>query len=113
MSCIVRAAGEAHGTGDIALVAPALFAYALYLEQEVHFDEAEDALQTMIEVGHERIKVSDRISAWMRLGRVRRLQADFDRADLAYAEAGRIAETVGDGRAMLSSRIGRCNVLYF
>jgi len=113
LSCIVRAAGEAHGTGDIALVAPALFAYALYLEQELHFDEAEDALQTMIEVGHERLKVSDRISAWMRLGRVRRLQADFDRADAAYTEAGRIAETAGDRRAVLSSRIGRCNVVYF
>src|SRR5260370_17744552 len=48
----------------------ALFAYALYLEQELHFDEAEDALHTMIEVGHERLKVSDRISAWMRMGRV-------------------------------------------
>src|SRR5260221_5854530 len=50
LSCIVRAAGDAH-TGDIALLAPALFAYALYLEQELHFDEAEDALHTMIEVG--------------------------------------------------------------
>ena len=113
LSCIVRAAGEAHGTRDIALVAPALFAYALYLEQELHFDEAEDALQTMIDVGHDRLKVSDQISAWMRMGRVRRLQADFDRADAAYTEAGRIAETAGDRRAMLSSRIGRCNVVHF
>jgi len=113
LSCIVRAAGEAHGTRDIALVAPALFAYALYLEQELHFDEAEDALQTMIDVGHERLKVSDRVSAWMRLGRVRRLQADFDRADAAYTEAGRIAAGAGDQRAVLSSRIGRCNVVFF
>jgi len=99
LSCIVRAAGDAH-TGDIALLAPALFAYALYLEQELHFDEAEDALHTMIEVGHERLKVSDRISAWMRMGRVRRLQADFDRADAAYIEAGRIAAAAGDARAV-------------
>src|SRR6266576_5702443 len=48
LSCIVRATGEAH-TGDIALVAPAVFAYALYLKQELHFDEAEDALHTMID----------------------------------------------------------------
>jgi len=113
LSCIVRAAGEAHGTGDITLLAPALFAYALYLEQELHFDEAEDALQTMIEIGHERLTVSDTISAWMRLGRVRRLQADFDRADAAYTEAGSIASAAGDRRAVLSSRIGRCNVVYF
>src|ERR671936_13748 len=44
LSCIVRAAGEAHRTGDIQLVAPGLFAYAMYLEQESHFEEAEDAL---------------------------------------------------------------------
>src|SRR6266508_3502315 len=63
LSCIVRAAGEAHRTGDMALVAPALFAYALYLEQESHFEEAEDALQTMVQVGEGRIAVNDMISA--------------------------------------------------
>ncbi|HMG19418.1 MAG TPA: hypothetical protein VK573_11885, partial [Gemmatimonadales bacterium] len=101
LSCIVRAAGDAHSTGDITLLAPALFAYALYLEQESHFDEAEDALQTMIDIGNERFPVSERISAWMRLGRVRRLQADFDRADAAYVEAGRIASTANDHRSVL------------
>jgi len=40
LSCIVRAAGEAHRDGDLQLLGPALFAYALYLEQESHFDEA-------------------------------------------------------------------------
>src|SRR5438046_10751244 len=84
LSCIVRAAGEAHRDGDIQLLAPALFAYALYLEQESHFDEAEDALQTMIDVGHDRFAVTDRFSAWLRLGRVRRLQTDFDGSDRAY-----------------------------
>src|SRR5438046_5117399 len=58
LSCIVRAAGEAHRDGDIQLLAPALFAYALYLEQESHFDEAEDALITMINVGAQRIKTA-------------------------------------------------------
>jgi len=113
LSCIVRAAGDAHSTGDITLLAPALFAYALYLEQESHFDEAEDALQTMIDIGNERFPVSERISAWMRLGRVRRLQADFDRADAAYVEAGTLAATARDEQAVLRSRIGRCNVVYF
>src|SRR5207245_8089052 len=49
----------------------------------------------------------------MRLGRVRRLQADFDRAEAAYTEAGSIAAAAGDQRAVLSSRIGRCNVVFF
>jgi tetratricopeptide (TPR) repeat protein len=113
LSGLVRATGEAHATGDITLVAPALFAYALYLEQESHYEEAEDALDTMIRVGQDRLKVSDTISAWMRLGRVRRLQTDFDRADAAYTEAGRIATMINDRRAVLLSRVGRCNVLFF
>lgn len=113
LSCIVRAAGEAHHEDNIQLLAPALFAYALYLEQESHVEEAEDALLTMISIGHGRLQPSDAISAWMRLGRVRRLQADFDQADAAYAEAGRLAETVGDRESVLISRVGQCNVQYF
>jgi tetratricopeptide (TPR) repeat protein len=113
LSCIVRAAGEAHQTNELTLLGPALFAYALYLEQESHFEEAEDALQTMIDVGRERLPVSDQISAWMRLGRVLRLQADFERADAAYAEAGRIAAAAGDRQSVLISRIGQCNVIHF
>lgn len=113
LSCIVRAAGEAHHENNIQLVAPALFAYALYLEQESHLEEAEDALLTMISIGRGRLQSSDAVSAWMRLGRVRRLQADFDQADAAYAEAGRLAATVGDREAVLISRVGQCNVVYF
>lgn len=113
LSCIVRAAGEAHRSGNITVVAPALFAYAMYLEQESHFEEAEDALQTMIEVGAGRLQITDTISAWLRLGRVRRKQANFDPADAAYAEAGRIAARAHDAESVFLSRIGRCNVVYF
>jgi tetratricopeptide (TPR) repeat protein len=113
LSGLVRAAGQAHGVGDITLVAPALFAYALFLEQESHFEEAEDVLHTMISVGGRRLATADRISAWMRLGRVRRLQASFDPADAAYAEAGRIAAAADNHKAVLFSRIGRTNVTYF
>ena len=113
LSCIVRAAGEAHRDGNLQMLAPALFAYALYLEQESHFDEAEDALLAMISVGSGRLPASDAISAWMRLGRVRRLQTDFDQADEAYAEAGRIAASVGDRQAVLTSQAGQTNVVYF
>jgi tetratricopeptide (TPR) repeat protein len=113
LSCIVRATGEAHSTSDILSLAPALFAYALYLEQESHLEEAEDVLHTMISVGHERLKMTDRISAWLRVGRVRRMQTDFDGALAAYAEAGRIATATGDRQSMLLSRVGRCNVIHF
>ena len=113
LSCIVRAAGEAHRDGNIQLLAPALFAYALYLEQESHFDEAEDALLTMISVGSGRLPASDAISAWMRLGRVRRKQTDFDRATAAYTEASCLAQAANDQFSVLLSRIGNCNVLHF
>jgi tetratricopeptide (TPR) repeat protein len=113
LSCIVRATGEAHRTSEFDLIAPALFAYALYLEQESHLEEAQDVLQTMIDIRGERLPVSDTISAWMRLGRVLRMQADFDRADAAYAEAGTIAAAAGDRQSVLISRIGQCNVIHF
>src|SRR2546428_7562692 len=63
LSCIVRATGEAHQTGELHLIAPALFAYALFLEQESHFEEAEDALVTLLAVGGERLRTSDKLSA--------------------------------------------------
>src|SRR6266550_1405494 len=113
LSCIVRAAGEAHRDGNLQMLAPALFAYALYLEQEGHFEEAEDALETMIAVGGDRLKGPDLTTAWMRLGRVRRRQTDFDGAIVAYATAREIATAANDQQTIMSSRIGHCNVLYF
>jgi len=113
LSCIVRATGEAHRSGDMQALAPALFAYAMYLEQEYHLEEAADALETMIRVGGERVPPSQRISAWLRLGRVLRKQADFEQAMVAYTEAGSIAARTGDGTSVLLSRIGHCNVVYF
>jgi len=110
---IVRATGEAHRTHEVQLVAPALLAYAMYLDQESHFLEAEDALQTLIAVAGDRLSAADATGAWLRLGRVRRLQTDFTGADTAYREAGRIAAAAGDQPSVLLSRIGHCNVQYF
>lgn len=113
LSGIVRATGEAHRRGDIRLLAPALLAYALHLDQEQHYEESHDVLQTLLDVGGDRLAASDLTAVWMRLGRARRLVADFDRARHAYVEAGKIAERVGDQTSVLLSRIGQCNVLYF
>jgi tetratricopeptide (TPR) repeat protein len=113
LSCIVRATGEAHRTGSVQLVAPALFAYAHYLEQEYHLEEAADTIETMIRVAAERIQAPHMISAWLRLGRVLRKQADFDRAITAYREGGRIAALARDEASVLLSRIGQCNVAFF
>jgi tetratricopeptide (TPR) repeat protein len=113
LSCIVRATAETHRAGEFHLIAPALFAYALYLEQQSHLEEAEDVLETMIHVGQGRLHGSDQISAWLRLGRVRRMQADFDQALAAYAAPGRIAAAAGDRESVLLSRAGQCNVIQF
>ena len=113
LSGIVRATGEAHTTGGPQLVAPALFAYALYLEQISHLEEAEDVLETMIDVGRGALRTSDTISGWLRLGRIRRMQTDFDRALAAYAEAGHIGAAAGDRQSVLLSRVGQCNVLHY
>ena len=110
---IVRATSEAHRTDDVRALAPALLAYALYLEQDAHFAEAEDVLLTLVRVGGACLAASDATAAWMRVGRVRRLETDFDRAAAAYTEAGRIATAGGDRQSVLLSRIGQCNVLYF
>jgi len=110
---LVRATSEAHRTDDVRALAPALLAYALYLEQDAHLEEAEDVLLTLIRIGGERLAASDATAAWMRVGRVRRVQADFERADDAYIEAGRIAAAAGDRQGMLLSRIGQTNVLHF
>jgi tetratricopeptide (TPR) repeat protein len=110
---IVRATGEAHRGSDVRALAPALLAYALYLEQDAHLDEAEDVLLTLIRVGGDRLAASDATAAWMRVGRVRRIQADFEGADAAYTEAGCIATAAGDRQGVLFSRIGETNVLHF
>ena len=109
---IVHATSEAHRAEDVRGLAPALLAYALYLEHEAHFEEAEDVLLTLIRVGGQCLAATDAMAAWMRTGRVRRLQTDFDQADEAYAEAGRIAAAADDRQGVLLSRIGQCNVLH-
>lgn len=113
LSCIVRSASDAYRRADINLLAPALFAYSLYLEQEAHFEEAEDLLQTLLTVGRGRLQQADEISAWLRLGRTQRKQAEFDGAIAAYTQAGTLANAAHDTFSVFLSRIGLCNVHYF
>jgi tetratricopeptide (TPR) repeat protein len=113
LSGIVRATGEAHRVNDIRVLAPGLLAYALYLEKEAHLEEAEDVLVTLLRLSGERLVAADRTAAWLRLGRVRRSHTDFDGAENAYTEAGRIAAAAGDQHSVLLSRIGHCNVVHY
>jgi tetratricopeptide (TPR) repeat protein len=113
LSGIVSATGEAHRSADVRHLAPALLAYALFLEQDASLVEAEDVLETLIRVGGDRLATANAVVGWLRLGRVRRMQTSFDRANAAYAEAGRLAASAGDQQSVLLSRIGLCNVVHF
>jgi tetratricopeptide (TPR) repeat protein len=111
---IVRATGEAHRTSDVRVLAPALLAYALYLEEtEARLEETADVLQTLLHVGADRLGPSDATAAWMRLGRVQRKLTSWEEADAAYSEAGRIASVAGDRQSVLLSRLGHSSVLQF
>jgi tetratricopeptide (TPR) repeat protein len=111
---IVRATGQAQRAGDVRVLAPALLAYALYLEEEAaQFEEAEDVLLVLTRVVGERLPSADRIAATLRLGRVLRKLTRWKEAEAAYAEAGRIAAAAGDRQSLLFSQIGHCNVLVF
>jgi tetratricopeptide (TPR) repeat protein len=111
---IVRSTGEAHRTNDIRILAPALLAYALYLEETAeHLEETTDVLQTLIRVGGDRLGPSDMTAAWMRLGRVQRKLTSWEDAEASYREAGRIAGVAGDRQTVLLSRVGHCNVLQY
>jgi tetratricopeptide (TPR) repeat protein len=114
LSGIVRATGEAQRTGDVRVLAPALLAYALYLEEEeAHFDEAEDVLLTLPRVAGERLSATDRTATALRLGRVLRKLTRWDEAEAAYAEAGSVAAAAGDKQSVLLSRIGQCNIAHY
>ena len=113
LSSLVHAIHDAHRLGEFKLLAPAFLAYALFLEEEGHYEEAADVLETLIRTGGEQMVAGDRTAGYLRLGRVRRKVARFDDAQVAYQQAGEIAAKQGDRLAVLLSRIGNANVLHY
>src|SRR5437870_4968782 len=105
--------GLVHGTHDafeqhrVGLVLPALFAYAHYLEDEMRLEEALDVLDTLLQVGGEKLPATDAVGARLRRARVYRKLNAFDAAEKSYAEGGALAATIGDTHSELLSRIGR------
>src|SRR6266704_1138386 len=109
--CIAESTADAQRLGDIGLVAPALFAYAHYLEEELRLDEAVDVLTTLLQVVASRLSAKDAVAAGLRFARVHRKLNRFDEAEAAYAEAGELASAAGDRYSALLSRIGRANTV--
>lgn len=109
---LVGIARQAFRHKDSRLLAPELLAYAHYLEDDAHYEEALDVLDTLLQVGGDRLSQGDAVATQLRWARVLRKMARFDEADAAYAEAGAQAETAGDSYSVLLSRLGKANVLH-
>ncbi len=99
-----------HGR-DTRLLAPALFAYAHFLEDQLRLTEALDVLGTLLEVCGTRMTSADAVAAQLRLARVNRKLNQFEEAEAAYAAAEEMAIAVGDQHSALLSRIGRANTV--
>jgi len=106
LEALVASAAAASRHGDIGLLTPGLFAYAHFLEDALHLDEALDVLDTLRTVVGARLSGSDAVALSLRAGRVNRKLNRFDDADAAYAQAWERAHAVGDTYSELLSRIG-------
>src|SRR5467141_4313714 len=104
---LVRGTADAFEQRSAGLVLPALFAYAHYLEDEMRLEEALDVLDTLLQVGGEKLPATDAVGARLRRARVYRKLNEFDAAERSYAEGGALAATIGDTHSELLSRIGR------
>src|SRR3989442_9137675 len=104
---LVASAAAAYRQSDVRLLIPGLFAYAHFLEDALHLEEALDVLETLHRVADGRASGADAIALSLRAGRVNRKLNRFEDADEAYGEAGRLATSAGDRHSELLSRIGR------
>src|SRR6266516_1133041 len=93
---IAASASDAHRLNDRRMIAPALLAYAHYLEDAMRLDEGLDVLWTLVQVGGAQLSSPDAVAVRLRLARVNRKQNRFDEAEAAYAEAGELAAAAGD-----------------
>jgi len=108
---LVSSVAVAQRDGDVRLVAPALLAYAHFLENDLRLQEALDVLGTLRQVGAEHVAPADIVAVALRVGRVNRKLNRFDDAEHAYEEAAALALAAGDYHAELLSRIGRANTV--
>jgi len=108
---LVRGTSDAFPERSTELVLPALFAYAHFLEDEMRLEEALDVLDTLLQIGGEKLLASDAVGARLRRARVYRKLNEFDAAERSYAEGGALAATIGDTHSELLSRIGSADTL--
>lgn len=112
LSGLVHAIHDVQRLDEIKLLAPPFLAYALFLEEEGHYDEAADILDTLIRTGGARLVAADRTAALLRLGRVYRKTSRFEEAAVAYTSAEDIARLVRDRVSALLSQLGQAYVFH-
>jgi len=109
---LVSSVAAAQREGDVRLLAPALLAYAHYLENGLRLPEALDVLGTLRQLGADRIASADIVAVALRTGRVYRKLNRFDDAEQAYEAAAAAALSAGDHHSELLSRIGRASTVF-
>jgi tetratricopeptide (TPR) repeat protein len=108
---LVASAAAAYRQRDMRLLTPEFFAYAHFLEDSLHLEEALDVLATVGRIAAGRLAAADTVALSLRVGRVNRKLNRFDEAEAAYTAACERAATGGDRRSELLGRIGYANSL--
>src|SRR3989454_9512624 len=97
---LVGTAADAYRLGDSRLIAPALLAYALYLEDDTRYEEGPHVLGTTLQIGGQPPRMGDTVPPNLRPARVNRKLTRFSDAETAYVHAGQLAAAAGDGYAV-------------
>ncbi|MBI4419544.1 MAG: hypothetical protein HY560_01855 [Gemmatimonadetes bacterium] len=102
---IVRVARRVRTASSRRLLWSPLLAYGYWLENELRLDESLDVLETALRLRDGEHPAE--IAAYLQHGRVLRQTGRFNDARASYAAAGDLAQSLGDQRSHLVSRIGR------
>lgn len=90
---------------DFSVVATRLSAYGRALHFDAKWRLAADVYETLLTYAHPIEEADVYINASMQLGYCLRMVGDFDQAAVAYADAGRLATSMGDVVGILRARI--------
>jgi tetratricopeptide (TPR) repeat protein len=104
LSGVVDAVASAK-RADFSLIAPRLAAYGRALHFDAKWRLAADVNETLIEYAHPIDEADVYINASMQLGYCLRMLGAWDEAASAYADAGRVATSMGDVVGILRAQI--------
>ncbi|HWE41824.1 MAG TPA: hypothetical protein VG432_04920 [Gemmatimonadaceae bacterium] len=104
LSGVVDAVASA-ARADFSVVATRLSAYGRALHFDARWRLAADVYETLLTYAHPIDESDVYINASMQLGYCLRMLGEFDQAAVAYADAGRVATSMGDVVGILRARI--------